>query len=1029
MRIGSNIPPYLTAGPAFIAILVLSACDGTLGNRTFSSAVDDVAITDEWAPANIILGDPQVFTRATLLNDRRREQKFIEQLIEDSRNQRFEPQLQRDLRTLSIAMAQFGVSVDPAARANFQREDEINELKHEVNKRSLQAEIGRLEAQIKRLEKEAAEETPPPVGKVDLKENALQTPSGAPSADATALLSELKSKLAKVLDDVGGADGRVAASDSAASPEDVFRDLQAYRTLLRAYEASNALDDTHDLGGNTFYRVQFRVTANPETIRDRYGVVEVVPKASISDKDIVQLYWTWLSYLTRQLNQSRTASLTSFNLLPETDKLFGVVDTSLHSNNGLVRLAVPPALQAVFNDVVADPNTATEARRKARQLRDGIAKLRKGLTFTVRTDTCPVPESEPGSQYKPEKLFPKYDQLARAYMQNFPTLAVILNNLIDLSHSGQIDVPVKRVELILDHHRDAFFAAKTYIELRIDALTEQLNKQEYGKQDKLLRSKLESAVTRCNKYLSIRNVSNRDLLPPKFKSILEEYSSPTIRILDVMPSERVQRVSTLSSAAASLQTALSVAAALPSSGIGVDAGFSNLESEIGKIEAKERVPLVIGFVEGNRYEELQDQGATVHPPRFGWVLGPPLGPDPSESRLKHGHVLKSHEVQVDLSLPAWWPSIKLSVRTAWAGPVGKRIEGLCANCVVKTFEIALPSSDSDMDALTQYLFSKQSNNLIEADLPRIVSDRPRIVEVSPSIIDQNAKELSLIVQGSGLWRGEEVFVYGVRQKDVRVLPDMSGLAVTVKPTSLPRLDSTSDVVPLAVFTRAGKAVYDDLQIVERKPVSASALALVTVLPYHINNSLLEIRPRSGSFPLGMSPKIAFRPRVEGQDYKFAEAEATLTASRSVASATVEWMGKVAMVSGDTLEVHYLYQPDETTSPIWSEGVSLVYYRNINEAAVTFDDVEVSAESTASFRMELRLPERVREAYPMLFDAETRIETTAGTAALHYNKEMLEVTVTPPKEGFTVGQAQLKFANPKASEGALPSINGTLTIKQ
>ena len=350
-------------------------------------------------------------------------------------------------------------------------------------------------------------------------------------------------------------------------------------------------------------------------------------------------------------------------------------------------------------------------------------------------------------------------------------------------------------------------------------------------------------------------------------------------------------------------------------------------------------------------------------------------------------------------------------------------------CTEKKFEVRLPRSGSDMESLTQLLFSHLStNHSIAADRPTVLSDRPKIVEVSPSILERSGKHLTLIVQGSGLWRGEEVFIYGVRQKHVKVLPDMSGLAVTVDQSKLPELHSTTGVVPLTVFTRAGKAVFDDLKIRERQPVSASALGLLSVLPYHINNSLLEVRPRSGSFPLGISPKIAFRPIAEGQDYKFGEAKATLTASRSVASATINWTGGVAMVSGDTLAVHYHYQPDENTAPIWSEKVSLVYYRDKNEAAAKFDNQEVSAKSSAPVKVMLTLPKRASEAYPLLFGPFTKVESTDGTARLAIG-ERLEVTITPPKGGFPVGQVTLKFTNPKASAGALPEISGSLTVKQ
>ena len=757
---------------------------------------------------------------------------------------------------------------------------------------------------------------------------------------------------------------------------------------------------------------------NPETIRDQFGVIEVVPADSTPTNNkgaIKQLYWTWLAYITRQLNQRRPVNVTMFNLLPEDDKLFGIVTTGLRSNGRPVRMAVPPAFESVFQDAVDDKNLARGPRRKVEQLKRGIRDLNKSEDFGTE-NPCPYPTGTDFESRDPQQQFPLYDRLARSYRQNFPILAVTLSNLIDLSHSGEIDVSVAEIESILVLHREAFVAAQEYVRVRISGLNSHKKKSV------------------CKNYLTCTSSAKSNPILEKFGQLLNDVDrNPTLRVLDVTPAERAQQVSTLASAAASLQTALSIATALPTAGVGINAGFSNLKTEIGKIEARERVPLVVGFIEGGHSETTKGASASTNTqersPRFGWVLGPQLRPDLSESRLKHSQSLRSHELQVDLSLPAWWPSVELSVRTAWAGPLGKSVERSCAECVTKTFKVTLPRSDSHMEALTQFLFLNLSiDHAIVADRPRIVSDRPKIVEVSPSSIDRNAGQVTLIVQGSGLWRGEEVFVYGVRQTNVTVLPDMSGLAVTLNPSSLPLLNPETDMVPLAVFTRAGKAVFPDLQLIERQTVSASALALVPVLPYHTNKTSLELRPRSGSFPLGTSPKIAFRPSVEGQNYKFEEIGATLTASRSVASATVNWTDGVKMVSGDTLAVSYLYQPDEHTAPVWSEEVSFVYYKDKDEAAVAFDNAEVMARSTNSVRVGLKLPKRAAEAYPLIFDAETKVKATAGTATLLRNGGRLEVTVTPPEEGFEAGKITLEFTNPKAGTGALPEINGMLTVK-
>lgn len=63
----------------------------------FRLSIDDVYFEAGPLPARIQLSDPQIFARETLVNDRRREALHIETLIKDSPNQKFVPQLRREL--------------------------------------------------------------------------------------------------------------------------------------------------------------------------------------------------------------------------------------------------------------------------------------------------------------------------------------------------------------------------------------------------------------------------------------------------------------------------------------------------------------------------------------------------------------------------------------------------------------------------------------------------------------------------------------------------------------------------------------------------------------------------------------------------------------------------------------------------------------------------------------------------------------------------------------------------------------------
>lgn len=1007
------------------AVWLLKGCTGVSVSPIFGSSPYDVETAQEWTPANILIGDAQVFTRATLLNDRRREQRFLETLIEESRNQTFEPELQRDLRSVAIALSQLGFSFDPAARANYRRVDDLADLKHEVNKLRLQAELARLDAQIERIKTLDAAEVPKPPDEIEVAENALQTPSGSPSEEVEGLLNQMSNRLAAVLGDIeGGTDGRVGSTDAASAPEDYFRDLDAYRTMLRAHEAANALDDTHDLRGNTVYRIQIRATVIPEVGSDTFGVVEVFPRKSgstVSDDATAQLYSSWLDHVTRQLNQRRADYLATFNLLPDDKKLFGIVTFKLARRSGgnsviePIRVAVPPVAEGIFQEAVDGLGLPRGPARKRRQLMDGVRYLAEE-TGHKRVDEVPcrlLPIVGGLEMDNVKRLFPKYDELARSYIQYYPAFALMLNRLVDLGHSGGTDVDSEQVEELSKLYRQAYDAAREYVRDRIAAL-DGVEEQRGSGQSGIPSSVIKADLAHCKKYLKPKAPGDWHLLPRAFKDTLTCDTANTIRVLDVTPAERAQRVSTLASAVASIQTAASVAAGLPAVGVGFKQASAKLNSEAGKLEAVQRVPLVVGYLEAD------PEDASGGAPRFGWILGPAFVPDPAGKRLERSQLLKPYDLQVDLSVPAWWRSLELSVLTAWAGPLGEAVD--CDDCRRITLPVDLPRSDSDMDALTRFLFRRLSVDHLGA------SDRPRILEVSPTVIEPQARNTTLTVRGPGLWRGQDVFIYGVRQTDVSVLPDMSGLAVGVAPSSLPMHVRDGEVDPLAVFTPAGKAVYPYLKLFDPRDSTQQGMPIVSVLPYHINGERLEIRPVSRRFPPGTSPRIAFRPSGGGQEYDPIEVVASITASRTMATASVSWTGGVNMHSGDSLEVRFVYRLGDEMMSIRSAPTFLVYYESSEHAAVTFDDVDARAGSRGVVQIPLTLPFRAPEAYPLLFDPETEIEANGGTATLERDQGRVVVNVSPPAGGFVAGDVEFNFANRNAGDGELPAIEGVLTIR-
>ena len=53
--------------------------------------------------------------------------------------------------------------------------------------------------------------------------------------------------------------------------------------------------------------------------------------------------------------------------------------------------------------------------------------------------------------------------------------------------------------------------------------------------------------------------------------------------------------------------------------------------------------------------------------RFGYVFGPKAVLNTKDNRLEYRHQAGSYPVFADITVPSWWPAIRLNVRSAWAG--------------------------------------------------------------------------------------------------------------------------------------------------------------------------------------------------------------------------------------------------------------------------------------------------------------------------------------------------------------------------
>jgi hypothetical protein len=265
----------------------------------------------------------------------------------------------------------------------------------------------------------------------------------------------------------------------------------------------------------------------------------------------------------------------------------------------------------------------------------------------------------------------------------------------------------------------------------------------------------------------------------------------------VSPIALVQRVSTAARAAEAIQIAASLAASLPVKGLGANAALGSMRSVTGKVDALERVPLVVGY----STPALGTDKPTI--PAFGWLLGPKVVLNAEKKALALEHNLAPYELTADVSMPGWWPYIYLIIQASWA-PDWRTNR---AQTVVPETEpdkqrmirVPMRHTQGDLDGIT---------TLVAQYLEGPRAETASIGRVEPSVISACASSVALLVRGSNIWRAQDAYLLGLRGQNLTVLPDMAGISVSFDIANLSQRPTTFVQPRLLVATPNGLASAD-----------------------------------------------------------------------------------------------------------------------------------------------------------------------------------------------------------------------------
>ncbi|MBO6521185.1 MAG: hypothetical protein JJ900_09705 [Rhodospirillales bacterium] len=816
------------------ALLLLTSCDAA--NTPFGLQLQALNDTGPQEPAVITIGDPQIYKRETLVNDRLREAKLIEALLDESAKidgaedfrTRFVPDLVRDTVTITSVATQLRAAFDPSQGRIAKRADRLADLEYQIRETELRAE---LETAKKALEDARAakgdsgdDSDKGDAGQTTTTTNAPQLPDGAtgsttttttttttqsveqsevvdssssgsgngddnsqnnnngatpgspslPSVDAIIVRAEkayakAKSELDTLVDRAKAQGRLVAQTGVKGSPTDQFRDLQAYRAELRQELAALNLDDLHDHGGNAFYRLQHLATVMPGRHKDKLGVgrLTFLPP-TITQADINDLYYAWLNHLTYRMNpplpggREKQFDRRFFNL--ESSGLIKVERISVEE-----LLSRPECLRAQKGTVIPEnPDLKRQTILIAAHPSSANASWNNALR---RSQLIQILAEESDSRY-----------------------ASYLQTCADLPIGDDLKRP------------DAPDGFKNLLSAEFNGHKRNITNGEN----------------------SASGLGNRDITPPSsddpktpIPPTLVKVEDPVIEngawqdgtnkrialgqtyTYNVRPKEIAQRVSTLTRNANSMEFAMSLAASFPTKGLAGQFNSAFMRTAAGNAEALERLNLVVGFVDRRApVERLQKAVDPVYlsdyqAPQAGWVFAPPASLNPGAGKLERRHVVKNHPVAVDISAPAWWPRMRVLKETAWVGNwhnTSRTIrlsEEPGEGHHQEWYEVPLPwQKRPNLDALTDLVMSKAAGGAVKLT---------QIRHFEPYYINACLPKVTVVIEGANIWRSTEAYLAGVPAEDIRVLPDMEGVAVTFNLDKL--FESTNSAVLFGGMTQ------------------------------------------------------------------------------------------------------------------------------------------------------------------------------------------------------------------------------------
>ena len=246
----------------------------------------------------------------------------------------------------------------------------------------------------------------------------------------------------------------------------------------------------------------------------------------------------------------------------------------------------------------------------------------------------------------------------------------------------------------------------------------------------------------------------------------------------VTPQIQTQRIALLNKQKQQLNSLVN--ASLQGGGNKTEGLVQQLNTLEKELEMLERHPLVVGFGDW-QYQEKDEEKAESDPinneTRFGWVIQPRLTGSPSTSDGPEFQQLPGHySLSAVISIPGWWRSVTVQVNKCWLSRP-KLSASISSLCGKNN----VPAFNIKVPGHTYELNQKLGTEVIKN--PHLL---PEIHDLNHMQLIEVGRKGVVLLEGDRLWRSTVVMLDNQKADSIEVLPDMKGVSATfecVKPAA------------------------------------------------------------------------------------------------------------------------------------------------------------------------------------------------------------------------------------------------------